>query len=451
MTFVLGVESTAEPAAEAVAEALGAAGAALDAVAGLDVTVLADAELLALVRGGEVLRRRVEAIGLLPVAELDRRGLAGEHGCTSSAAFLSQLLRIDPREAAGRVRATADLAPRRELTGAPLPPLFAVTATACLAGEISAEHAQIVRHTVESICDKVRPDVETWTESFLVEQARQFEPVTLRKLAARVRDSFDPDGTLTEEAERERRRDLTIYQRPDGSAQVRGELTALCAESLLTVLDTLARPKPGEGKPAADEKAARDPRTPGQRRHDGLHGALATLLRCGELPDRGGVSTTLLFTMSADQAATGIGLARTGHGALVPARTALSHSGDARMQTVVLSAVKGIEGYSTIQRLFTEGQRLAMVARDGGCSFPGCTAPPQQCQAHHVVDHALGGPTSVTNGTLLCGYHHHTFEMRGWRCEMRDGRPLWRPPAWIDRTEAPRRNHAHDPPMPDPP
>ena len=63
-------------------------------------------------------------------------------------------------------------------------------------------------------------------------------------------------------------------------------------------------------------------------------------------------------------------------------------------------------GLATTHRIFTEGQRLAMIARDQGCSFPGCTAPPAWCQAHHVTDFALTRRTSVDDGTLLCGFHH---------------------------------------------
>ena len=46
-----------------------------------------------------------------------------------------------------------------------------------------------------------------------------------------------------------------------------------------------------------------------------------------------------------------------------------------------------------------------MIARDLGCSFPGCTAPPAWCQAHHITDFSLTRRTSVDDGTLLCGFH----------------------------------------------
>jgi len=86
-----------------------------------------------------------------------------------------------------------------------------------------------------------------------------------------------------------------------------------------------------------------------------------------------------------------------------------------------------------------------MIARDQGCSFPGCTAPPAWCQAHHVTDFALTRRTCVDDGTLLCGFHHREHPALGWTCRMIDGVPHWTAPTWIDPEQTPRRNRMHDP------
>ncbi len=278
-------------------------------------------------------------------------------------------------------------------------------------------------------------------EEFLTGQARMVTPASLRLIARRVADTLDPDGTLTEEADRVRRRGLDVQQRPDGSATVRGELDAVCAEALLSVLDTLARPAP-----AADGQ--RDPRTPAQRRHDGLRDGLLTALRSGRLPECGGISTTILITTTAEDLRTHTGLARTGHGALLPMRT-ITHQllPDAQLMPVTLSRDKNqnirIANYGPARRSFTATQRLAMAARDGGCSLPGCTIPAAWCQAHHVIAWADGGPTTIDNGTLLCGYHHREHPNLGWTCTMTNGTPHWTPPPWIDPNQQPTRNTAH--------
>jgi HNH endonuclease len=99
--------------------------------------------------------------------------------------------------------------------------------------------------------------------------------------------------------------------------------------------------------------------------------------------------------------------------------------------------------YGQTRRLASCGQRLALAARDRGCSFPGCTRPPAWCEAHHVIPWYSGGPTDLANLCLLCAFHHREFEKRGWVVRMRDGTPEWTPPPWLDPAQEPRRNTAH--------
>ena len=63
---------------------------------------------------------------------------------------------------------------------------------------------------------------------------------------------------------------------------------------------------------------------------------------------------------------------------------------------------------------------------------------------HHIVAWALGGGTDLDNECLLCGYHHRTFDQRGWQVIMKDGQPYWIPPPWIDPAQTPIRNTIHD-------
>jgi len=87
--------------------------------------------------------------------------------------------------------------------------------------------------------------------------------------------------------------------------------------------------------------------------------------------------------------------------------------GDTLVQPVWINTDRRIEALGTPCRIFTRQQRHAMIIRDGGCSFPGCDAPPQYCEAHHVIAWTDGGPTHIDNGCLLCAYHHREFERLG--------------------------------------
>ncbi|WP_407820034.1 HNH endonuclease signature motif containing protein, partial [Staphylococcus aureus] len=58
------------------------------------------------------------------------------------------------------------------------------------------------------------------------------------------------------------------------------------------------------------------------------------------------------------------------------------------------------------KRLVTAEQRTALIARDRGCAFPGCTCVPAWTDAHHIRHWANGGPTVMNNLVLLCRSHH---------------------------------------------
>ncbi len=411
--------------------------AVVDELQSLDLTTLPGDHVLDLLRDLEVQKRRLAPVDHALIAEIASRGLAHEHACRNTATLLTQLVRVSPSDATARVGAAADLGPRRGLTGQVLPPVFAPVAAAQAAGTISSTHARVVTATVDALPDAVQAEHEVWVQQFLLEQAAELDPSLLKQVARRVVDTLDPDGTLTEERDRARRRDLSVRQRRDGSAHLEAEVTTICAEALLAVLDSVA-------KPAASEDGTRDPRTPGQRRHDGLQDALLALLRSGELPACKGVAATIVLTMTDQQAETKTGLVTTGHGALISVEQALTLAGDARVIPVALTKTREITAYGDTHRIFTEGQRLAMIARDQGCSFPGCSVGPAWCQAHHITDYSITQRTSVDDGTLLCGYHHREHPTLGWTCTMTNGTPHWTPPPWIDPTQTPRRNRTHD-------
>ncbi|SZE99241.1 protein of unknown function, partial [Quadrisphaera granulorum] len=105
------------------------------------------------------------------------------------------------------------------------------------------------------------------------------------------------------------------------------------------------------------------------------------------------------------------------------------------LQAVVLSCEGADAKVLTLGRavrLFTAGQRRAMLARDGGCAIPGCTAPPGMLEAHHVLEWAAGGLTDVDSGVLLCIRHHILVTLGVWGVRMVDGVPHIRPPRAVD-------------------
>jgi hypothetical protein len=412
--------------------------ALVDELQHLDLTSCTDDEVLDLLREPETQKRRLAAVDHLLITEVEQRHLPYERGCASATALLMQLLRLHSEEAAARVHAADEFGPRRSLTGEPLPPIFEATAAVSATGAISPRHAAVITDAISKLPAAIQAELDVTVERILLEHARELNPRQLRLAANDLRAALDQDGILADERDRRRRRHLTIHQRPDGSAYGSFDVEAPCAEALLAVTNTFARPAPAED-------GAPDPRTPGQRRHDALQDGLFIAIRSGELPDCGGVAATIMLTMTPEQFESGQGVVTTGHGAHISAQLARTLLGDAQIIPVVLGKAKNIEAYGDTHRIFTKNQRLAMIARDGGCTFPGCSAPPAWCQAHHVTDFHLTRHTRVDDGALVCGFHHREHPNLGWQSIMLDGIPHWTPPRWIDPTQTPRRNRMHQP------
>ncbi|MEC3914635.1 HNH endonuclease signature motif containing protein [Nocardia sp. CDC160] len=92
-----------------------------------------------------------------------------------------------------------------------------------------------------------------------------------------------------------------------------------------------------------------------------------------------------------------------------------------------------------------------MIARDRGCTHPGCDVPASMCAAHHVIDWAKGGPTDLNNLALVCDHHHAMVNdsENGWQTVMlgkdsaHPGRVGWIAPAALDPSHTPQVNDTH--------
>jgi Domain of unknown function (DUF222) len=428
-------------------DAVAAFTAAVDGLLGLPVTSLPGLALVELVRLVEVQARRLPAFDHGAVAALASSGVYADMGCRNTATVLVETLRLSPTEAAGRVRAARELGPRVDFTGGAMPPLYPVVAAAQAAGDISVSHARAITTTVYKIPAAAKGEHADGLERFLVDQAHITSPDQVARIGLHALAVIDPDGTLANDEDHQRLRALTFTANSDGSSTIRGRLTPECAAVALAVLDPLAKPKPATPVTTAADgtttEGTPDPRTYAQRMHDALLDAANRLLAAGTLPDSGGVKATVLVTMTLAQLETRLGAATTGHGGLLSIAAALKLAADAELIPTVLGHGGGILAYGQARRHATPAQRRALAARDKGCSFPGCDAPPGWSETHHVIHWEHGGLSDLDNMTLVCGFHHREHQKMGWECQISNGIPEWLPPWWIDPERKPQHNQAH--------
>ena len=238
-------------------------------------------------------------------------------------------------------------------------------------------------------------------------------------------------------------RGLQVYEDEDGMVVVRGRLTPEAGALLRRALEAgrevlypkarretsagTAEPgepaEPVEKRPTVAQQQADalalvaesalhhalDPGAPGERYHVVVHVDAAVLAD----PDQPGQSALE-------------------DGAHVPAGTSRRLACDASRVVVRHDQGGRVVEIGARTRTIPPALRRALLHRDRTCRFPGCGV--RVVQAHHLHHWAQGGPTKLSNLTLLCRRHHRAVHEEGFHVargpdgtlqfRRPDGRPL---------------------------
>jgi Domain of unknown function (DUF222)/HNH endonuclease len=114
-------------------------------------------------------------------------------------------------------------------------------------------------------------------------------------------------------------------------------------------------------------------------------------------------------------------------GARVPAGTSRRLACDASRVVMRHDRAGRLVEVAARTRTIPPALRRALLHRDAGCRFPGCGLP--FGQGHHIRHWAEGGPTKLSNLTLLCRRHHRAVHEGGYQVErLSDGELQFRLP-----------------------
>jgi hypothetical protein len=108
------------------------------------------------------------------------------------------------------------------------------------------------------------------------------------------------------------------------------------------------------------------------------------------------------------------GVSETGAGTFLTADEVRRISCDGNLTRVVLGPESQPLDVGRTKRLVTAAMRIAVIARDLHCVFPGCDRPASWCDVHHLIHWAKNGPTTIDNLVLLCRHHHTLVHQAGW-------------------------------------
>lgn len=331
-----------------------------------------------------------------------------------------------------------------------------VLAEAAEAGEITAGHVDAVGRVSRVAEPHVRAALTSpETQGRLLALARRLDAPAFAKEVARAAASLDPTAPDRAHERQRERRFLTLVDTPlgteltglldhQGGRRLRLALEAAMSRpglddlrtagqrradalvdladaslsrpetgsgaavrphvSLVMSVDTLARIRTAQGRRVADRGPGSDPGSAVAVRGVG-HGAGADGAGVGEAQavpgDRCLVTRPLVFDTVVDPVTDEDGV-------VVPLAEVARILCDCVVTRIALDAAGEPLDLGRQARLYTGAQRRAVLARDRGCAWEGCSAPARWCEIHHIEwwDRD-NGRTSVSNGVALCRHHHH--------------------------------------------
>jgi uncharacterized protein DUF222 len=418
------------------------------------------------------------AAELTAVAELARRRLAEEDVSAVEVISPRDYLTDEVAQALTLTSASADELVRfaTELTER-LPG----TLRALAAGDIDYLKARTLWHCTAQVGDEVAAEIET----LVLPRAPRQTTGEIRAKVRRLVKRLDPAALQQRREVAERRREVTLVETDDGTAQLVGaDLPADAATAAFGRVSAIAAgfKRDGDGRsigqlradvflallrgaltttvPPADAAAARPAEDQGDRRKAGVGwsgaddvvaDAVAVTVRAeltalvSDLPDPRHRLRPLAAQAAAEVTASLAGLrARRrlcGHDHSRPGesgRHAVGPEGVGHDSTG--TDAPGWCGSSEIDRRYRvpAPMRRLLEHRDRRCCFPGCRRPARHCDADHSIPFHAGGVTCLCNLTLLCRRHHRLKQTKRWRLDhLWPGVILWTGPSGHWRITAP--------------
>lgn len=382
-------------------------------------------DLDALLAALEVVSRQVEAAIIEAVRHGDDTGAWAYDSHRSVAPWLVATSGISRSSANARAR----VARFRELG-------LHAWADAVANASLGIEQARALGRTAAN--PRVREHLSD-SESLLLEFAQSMPYAKFLRVLEHWERLADVDGALGDDEVTDRNRTLKMgfvgsefhFKGQCGAAQ-----GAVIAQLLQQFIDAEFR---------ADMRAAADSdpsevgvgalsRTPGQRRLD----ALVTALEHAASSDRNTVepvvnlvcdTTTLMEWLRfgiggahpvPDPSSIGTRRCDAMGEAPIDPRVMLEAALSGRVRTVVMAGDGSVQSISRPTRFFDRATRDAIRSIDGGCYWPGCTAPALSCEIDHLMPHAHGGATTPSNAGPAC-HRHNVFKSDRWYSSRRSG------------------------------
>jgi 5-methylcytosine-specific restriction endonuclease McrA len=229
--------------------------------------------------------------------------------------------------------------------------------------------------------------------------------------------SVDRRAETREAARRHASRGLHVYPDEDGMVTVRGrlepEVGALLVQALAAAREILYQRK--RLRDAAAGGVSAETPSMAQQQADALALIAETALHHGLDPGAPGERYQVVVHVDAQTLADPDqpGQSVLEDGVRVSAETSRRLACDASRVVMRHDETGCLLEIGARTRTIPPALRRALYHRDHGCRFPGCGVPVGQ--GHHIRHWAQGGPTTLSNLTLLCRRHHRAVHEEGYQ------------------------------------
>ena len=406
---------------------LGAVHDTLAVAAVSDTAGVSDDDLLAMASTIEAARRRLDAVSLHALAELDVHGVTDTRHGLITGSWLAQ----DAQLPIGACKARVKLAQKLRKS---LPEVD----TALAEGRISFDHARV-------LADAANPrilDDFALVAGNLVDAAFRSAFDRWKREVAGLAELLDADGGHRPGDDPCDNR-LRIRRGLDNTLHLDGQL---CGEGAL-IAEHAMNAKADElfHRYRADQELSADLRMPP---HTTLLAMAAVELFREALAENADTSTPARPEVALIVNASDPGVVTNSDGMRIGDTERTTVLCDPVFRAVVMAVHGVVTDTGHQQRLVNREQRRALTHRDGGCVFPACDRPANWTDAHHVWHWQHHGPTQVPLLASLCRYHHGVSHRDGWTMYVTAGQWFWWTTPSGDTFWSQRHGHQRDGPIP---
>lgn len=374
------------------------------ALAEPDLGLLTDRAVLDLVSATDKAVGLVEAARAVAIRAMVERSAAENEAKANPAEYLHQGL--------GHTLAKCRLIVKDAVRRGGYADLTAAEAT----GAVSGEQGSAIAYALGQLPDDLGTEVLSRCEASLVELAGTLDPGELIVAGWRVLEHEAPERAeeieadrLAREEERARKnRGLSLSDDGHGTMHIKGQIPTADGEELAAILN--AHAESAWKRQVDDEGVEQAPRDKKLLLADALMDMVRAHQAHREAPTHGGDRPRVNVHLKLEDLVGGLGHIALNSGRPITALEARRLACDCDLIPMVLDALGIPLDVGRTERLVNPHLRAALVARDGGCVFPGCDRGPAECEAHHLHPWWAGGVTSLENLVLLCPRHHRKCE-----------------------------------------